>query len=1152
MASLHRLEYSKSSRAKCHGPICKGAAMAPGSLRYGRITRDNRTQSENVEWRHWGCVTPTLLAELAAVIEDVPGFSQLTRTDQQKIRVALAARRVAPSDVPASARPLQVAFMTPSASTSTESQATNVNGKKRKGASVSASTASSSSHTVEIDLVEDEPMEEVRDELIVSMSTQAVGLQYYKGTKFFKPRFKFFCLVGPGEQVILVREPNNVHDRNAIRVDNIGHTQVGHIPRNVAAKLAPLMDSRAITVEGVIHDGNLSGYRGYSLDMTLKIYGPSDKVAELQPRLIWATPGQRGFKNSRTTSQAGNNRASAHVAPPPIPSSSQRGPTAAQLERYAKQQEAFVKAAELRDMLNTMEKVNDQGRRSSLLDTLCTDVDILSLPEYESSPGIANGTLKVDLLKHQRQGLKWCLEHEYPELPKKEGDKPVQFWQVRKNGNKTFYFNLATNTPQEVPPVLGKGALYADAMGLGKTLTMLSLIIATKDDVPTSFSKTTLVVVPLSVLSNWEKQIHDHCVKDTLTYCSYYGAQRAHLDTKELSKYDVVFTTYQTVAIEHDSPRDQPAKKKKKSEKSLFGIKWKRIILDEGHTIRNPKAKMSQAVCALEAERRWVLTGTPIINSPRDLGSLLTFLRICHPLNDEDFFKRLLLRPLKAGDPSGAELLRALMSHICLRRTKEMQDSAGNPLVPLPPVEMIKIPVALSDEARKIYDEVEQFSGKRFEALMNVGSHAMMQSNALSMLTRMRQLVLHPALLPRNYLDQLKHTDVGSISRIEITPELKRRLQARLSQAIEECEECPICFSVIAEHEIKITSCSHVFCFSCIKEAIARDSKCPMDRRPLSINDLHDPPPPIDMTQPSFRSESDEIEEEFRKAPSAKIEQLVQLLKLTPEGEKSLVFSQFTTFLDKIAEAFDQRGIAYVRFDGQMSANRRADAIARFSAPLERSQTKKDTSTTAPRSRRARKASYRIEEEGHNDDNNDDDFVMALSDDDHSDFEDEVTVTRTSKGKGKGKARQIPRYSDFEDSEDDFGFNGAQNSNNPAVMLISLKAGALGLNLTVANNVYLMDPWWQEGIESQAIDRVNRIGQTKPVHVYQLIAENTVESKVLEIQDRKKNLIKEAFSGVKRRETERQHREARLQDLLELFGVRRQEAAHRAASQGNE
>lgn len=49
------------------------------------------------------------------------------------------------------------------------------------------------------------------------------------------------------------------------------------------------------------------------------------------------------------------------------------------------------------------------------------------------------------------------------------------------------------------------------------------------------------------------------------------------------------------------------------------------------------------------------------------------FLRICRPIDDEEFFKRLVLRPLKAGDPSGVELLRALMSHVCLRRTKEVR-----------------------------------------------------------------------------------------------------------------------------------------------------------------------------------------------------------------------------------------------------------------------------------------------------------------------------------------------------------------------------------------------------------------------------------------------------------------------------------------------
>lgn len=68
---------------------------------------------------------------------------------------------------------------------------------------------------------------------------------------------------------------------------------------------------------------------------------------------------------------------------------------------------------------------------------------------------------------------------------------------------------------------------------------------------------------------------------------------------------------------------------------------------------------------------------------------MLTFLQICRPLDDPNFYKRLLLRPLKNGEASGAELLRALMSQICLRRTKEMHDSEGRHLVPLPPVSLI-------------------------------------------------------------------------------------------------------------------------------------------------------------------------------------------------------------------------------------------------------------------------------------------------------------------------------------------------------------------------------------------------------------------------------------------------------------------------------
>jgi len=80
--------------------------------------------------------------------------------------------------------------------------------------------------------------------------------------------------------------------------------------------------------------------------------------------------------------------------------------------------------------------------------------------------------------------------------------------------------------------------------------------------------------------------------------------------------------------------------------------------------------------------------------------------------------------------------------------------------------------------------------------------------------------------------------------------------------------------------------------------------------------------------------------------------------------------------------------------------------------------------------------------------------------------------------------------------------------NDPAcpLFLISLKAGGLGLNLTAADYVFLMDPWWNPAVEAQAIDRAHRIGQLRRVSAYRLIARNTVEEKVLDLQKTKKDL----------------------------------------------
>lgn len=201
------------------------------------------------------------------------------------------------------------------------------------------------------------------------------------------------------------------------------------------------------------------------------------------------------------------------------------------------------------------------------------------------------------------------------------------------------------------------------------------------------------------------------------------------------------------------------------------------------------------------------------------------------------------------------------------------------------------------------------------------------------MLTRLRQIALHPGLVPGNYLDQLKASDDINSSHagaVQITPELKTKLEGLILQAIEDSEECPVCFNVMTDP--RITSCSHVFCLAwyvpvtfrrfisahdrcSISEVIARDPKCPMvcyllsassaawliywqDRRPLSMQALVAPPPPTDLTQAPVKQAVDLSD--LCTGSSAKIDQLIHLLQLIPHGSKSLVFSQFTSFLDKV------------------------------------------------------------------------------------------------------------------------------------------------------------------------------------------------------------------------------------------------------------
>merc|ERR1711953_1228199 len=102
------------------------------------------------------------------------------------------------------------------------------------------------------------------------------------------------------------------------------------------------------------------------------------------------------------------------------------------------------------------------------------------------------------------------------------------------------------------------------------------------------------------------------------------------------------------------------------------------------------------------------------------------------------------------------------------------------------------------------------------------------------------------------------------------------------------------------------------------------------------------------------------------------------------------------------------------------------------------------------------------------------------------------------------------------------------------VLLLSLRSGNLGLNLTCASNLFPMDPVWNPSVEDQCLDRCHRLGQKKEVNIFKLICSDTIEDKILKIQEKKRKMVQEAFSFTN---AANQSREKRIGDIKLLFGI---------------
>ena len=140
---------------------------------------------------------------------------------------------------------------------------------------------------------------------------------------------------------------------------------------------------------------------------------------------------------------------------------------------------------------------------------------------------------------------------------------------------------------------------------------------------------------------------------------------------REFAEYDVVITSYGLVGSEGmlkgtKNPVKTPTKD------GLFSMNWRRVVLDEGHQIRNSSTRYAVTTTALLATSKWVLTGTPIVNTIKDLYSMIRYMGVTGGLERMELFNSILTRPLALGDPNAELILQSFMRTMCLRRRKDM------------------------------------------------------------------------------------------------------------------------------------------------------------------------------------------------------------------------------------------------------------------------------------------------------------------------------------------------------------------------------------------------------------------------------------------------------------------------------------------------
>ncbi|KAI9708050.1 MAG: alpha-1,6-mannosyltransferase [Bogoriella megaspora] len=564
--------------------------------------------------------------------------------------------------------------------------------------------------------------------------------------------------------------------------------------------------------------------------------------------------------------------------------------------------------------------LNDQTEQEA--HSVANDFLNLLVPQQFLAEAEMPWPVKTVLLPHQCKALTFMQEREKGwDL---NGIRP-DIW---KDAGRGCYLNTVSKETQVGRPPSFQGGILADYMGLGKSLSMISLIASDStlhQNQPLSASLVpqnsapghlhcTLVVVPSNLLHTWNTQLNRH-LKPNTTRCRTHHAKDRIKHRSELDSLDILITTYQTIVTEF---------RKRRSSSVFFNVNWHRIVLDEAHYIRDRSTSTFKAVCSLEGCRRWVMTGTSLQNSISDLAALFQFIR-AYPYSDSRSFDRDISSKIGTEEQSiGYERLKKLLSCVAIRRS----DSA----ISLPGRLDVVEPVLFSDSERRLYDAIHAQAILVLEEARNANdvSHRTYR-NALRYIMALRMVcnLGNAATLAISHDIPVSETNGnrlwGALAATEAYEDLLAAGQAC-------CQHCKTPINLVEDPDSTdfsgsslVAQCLRILCGKCSQNAKnSRQQKPWCGHRSNHASAFIDPNLRLKADLESLSKPHEAIIE-----TSSKISSLVKAIRAT-EHEKSVVFSTWTTTLDAIERVLRQAGVNFVRYDGAVSPNRRIAALDKF------------------------------------------------------------------------------------------------------------------------------------------------------------------------------------------------------------------------------